>query len=162
MHISFRSKLKKNIFLNMTYKIEIKKINTCIYYCRDTIIHDPRMTLDSYVKGPNNIICRVWAWKAWPWSLDSGLVVVFMEAHMRVDLAWLTKPFFSVTYGVFVLGPRPRSLVFFSLSLFWDFYLRDPLPPWFFFPFILIVIFLSMSTCKFHFLKWRLVLSAYT
>ena len=28
-------------------------------YCRDTIFNDPRMTLGSYVKGPNNIIQRV-------------------------------------------------------------------------------------------------------
>ena len=37
------------------------KISYHIIYCRDTIIHDPRITLGSYVKGPNNIICRVWA-----------------------------------------------------------------------------------------------------
>ena len=86
--------------------------------CGDTIIHVPRMTLGSYVKGLNNIICRVWAWKAGPWSLGSGLIVVFMEVHMRVDLAWLAKLFFSATYGVFVLGLHPRSLVFFLLSPF--------------------------------------------
>ena len=86
--------------------------------CRDTIIQDPRITLGSNIESPNNIICRVWAWKAGPWSLNSGLVVVFMEAHMRVDLAWLTKPFLNASYGVFVLGPRPRSLVFFSFSPF--------------------------------------------
>ena len=56
------------------------------------LFNDPRMTLGSYVKSPNNIICRVWAWKAGPWVLVSGLVVVFMEAYMRVDLAWLAKP----------------------------------------------------------------------
>ena len=32
-----------------------------IYICRDTIFNDPRMTLGSYVKGPNNIIYREWA-----------------------------------------------------------------------------------------------------
>ena len=30
-------------------------------YCRDMISNDPRMTLGSYVKGPNNMICREWA-----------------------------------------------------------------------------------------------------
>ena len=40
--------------------------------------------------------------------------------------------------------------------------LGDPFPPWFFFPFILVVTFLSMFTCKFHFLGWRLVLLAHT
>ena len=27
-------------------------------FCRDTIFNNPRMTLGSYVKGPNNMICR--------------------------------------------------------------------------------------------------------
>ena len=64
------------------------------------IINDPRMTLGSYVKGPNNIICRVWAWKAGPWSPDSGLVEIFMEAYTRVDLAWLAKPYIDATCRV--------------------------------------------------------------
>ena len=29
--------------------------------------------LGTYIKGPNDIICRAWVWKARPWSLDSGL-----------------------------------------------------------------------------------------
>ena len=33
--------------------------------CRDTIFNDPRMTLGSYIKGPNNMICREWVWKGW-------------------------------------------------------------------------------------------------
>ena len=56
------------------------------------LFNDPRMTLDSYVKGPNNVICKEWAWKAEPWSQVSGLVVVFMEAYICADLAWLAKP----------------------------------------------------------------------
>ena len=39
---------------------KIKVINLK-YRCRDTINNDSRMTLGSYVKGLNNIICRVWA-----------------------------------------------------------------------------------------------------
>ena len=31
--------------------------------CRDKIFNDPRMMLGSYVKGPNNTICREWVWK---------------------------------------------------------------------------------------------------
>ena len=58
-----------------------------IYICRDTIFNDPRMTFGSYVKGPNNIIHREWAREAGPWSLDGGLVVIFMEAHTKVGLA---------------------------------------------------------------------------
>ena len=33
--------------------------------CRDTIFNDPRMTWGSYIKGPNNMICREWVWKGW-------------------------------------------------------------------------------------------------
>ena len=33
------------------------------YWCKDTIFNDPKMTLGSYVKGPNNMICREWVWK---------------------------------------------------------------------------------------------------
>ena len=43
-----------------------------IRVCRDTIFNDSRMTLGSYVKGPNNIIHREWDGKAGPWLLDGG------------------------------------------------------------------------------------------
>ena len=49
------------------------------------------MTLGSYIKGPNNIIHREWARKAGPWSLDGGLVVIFMEAHAKVGLARIAR-----------------------------------------------------------------------
>ena len=44
------------------------------YYivCKDSICNDPKMILGSHVKGPNNIICRAWAWKARPWSPNGG------------------------------------------------------------------------------------------
>ena len=29
-------------------------------FCKDSICNDPKMVLSSYVKGPNNIICRAW------------------------------------------------------------------------------------------------------
>ena len=45
-------------------------------FCRDTIFNDPRMTLGSHVMGPNNVICREWVWKAYPWSPGSGLVLI--------------------------------------------------------------------------------------
>ena len=51
------------------------------------IFNDPRMILGSYAKGPNNIIHREWARKAGPWSLDDGLVVIFMEAYTKVGSA---------------------------------------------------------------------------
>ena len=28
--------------------------------CKDSICNDPKIVLGSYVKGPNNIICRAW------------------------------------------------------------------------------------------------------
>ena len=28
--------------------------------CKDSIYNDPKIVLDLYVKGPNNIICRAW------------------------------------------------------------------------------------------------------
>ena len=40
--------------------------------CKDSICNDPKMILGSYVRGPNNIICRAWAWKARPWLPDGG------------------------------------------------------------------------------------------
>ena len=68
--------------------------------CRDTIFNDPGMTLGSYVKGPNNIIHREWARKAGPWSLDGGLVVIFMEAHTKVGLAKIAKLHIGVAQRV--------------------------------------------------------------
>ena len=50
--------------------------------CRDTIFNSPGMTLDSYVKGSDNMIYREWAWKAWPWAQMSGLVVASMGAYV--------------------------------------------------------------------------------
>ena len=43
------------------------------------------MTLGSWVKGPNNVICREWARKAGPWSHVSSLIMVFMEAFTWED-----------------------------------------------------------------------------
>ena len=58
------------------------------------------MTLSSYVKGPNNIIHREWARKAGPWSLDSGLVVIFMETHTKVGLAKIARLHIGVAQRV--------------------------------------------------------------
>ena len=54
------------------------------------------MTLGSYVKDPNNIIHREWGRKTGPWSLDGGLVMIFMEAHTKVGLACMAKPYTDV------------------------------------------------------------------
>ena len=59
------------------------------------------MTLGSYIKGlyikgPNNIIHREWDRKAGPWSLEGGLVMVFMQAHTKVGLACIAKLYIDV------------------------------------------------------------------
>ena len=43
-----------------------------IYICRDTIFNDPWMTLGSYIKGPNSMICREWVWKGLPLGAGQG------------------------------------------------------------------------------------------
>ena len=53
------------------------------------IYNDPRMTLGSYAKDPNNMICREWAWKAGPWAQVCGIIGVSMEALIWADFAWL-------------------------------------------------------------------------
>ena len=60
----FEKQTHKDIYSLKRINNGLKKIDITFCFCRDTIIHDPRMTLGSYVKGPNNIICRVWARKA--------------------------------------------------------------------------------------------------
>ena len=58
---------------------------------RTQLFSDLRMTLGSYIKGPNNIIHREWARKARPWSLDGSLVAIFMKAHTKVGLARIVR-----------------------------------------------------------------------
>ena len=58
--------------------------------------------------------------------------------------------------------PSEELSVLLITPILGPFPLGRPPPPWFFFPFILVVTFLSMSTCKFYFLGQRLVLSAHT
>ena len=67
------------------------------------------MMLGSYVKGPNNTVCREWVWKGlpldtglWsgPWSLDGGLVMIFMEAHTKVGLTRIARLYLDVAWRV--------------------------------------------------------------
>ena len=58
------------------------------------------MTLGLYVKGPNNIIHREWDRKAGPWSLDGGLVMIFMEAHTKVGLTRIARLYIGVARRV--------------------------------------------------------------
>ena len=79
-------KINKNKNITINTKLIIS-----INYVRTQLFCDPRMTLGSYVKGLNNTIHREWARKAGPWSLDGGLVAIFMEAHTKVGLAGITR-----------------------------------------------------------------------
>ena len=45
------------------------------------------MTLGSYVKGPNNMICREWVWKGMTWDAGQWPGSDFMRAHIKVGLA---------------------------------------------------------------------------
>ena len=97
--------------------------------CRDTIFNDPRMTLGSYVKGPNNIIYREWDRKAGPWSLDGGLVMIFMEAHTKVGLTRIARLYIGVAWRVGVLGLSPRSFTFSPLFFFCRIFFFSPFSP---------------------------------
>ena len=75
----------------MTYLLFSKMLRKKLLDVGTQLFSDPRMTLGSYIKGPNNIIHREWARKARPWSLDDDLVVIFMEAHTKVGLARIVR-----------------------------------------------------------------------
>ena len=64
--------------------------------CRDTIFNDPRMTLGSYVMGPNNMICREWVWKGLPLGAGQRSGPDFMRAHTKVGLDCIAKPYIDV------------------------------------------------------------------
>ena len=69
------------------------------------------MTLGSCVKGPNNMICRKWVWKkACYWVLGRGLIRIFMEAHVEVNLACRAKPYMDGVWKVCLLGLSPSSI----------------------------------------------------
>ena len=61
-----------------------------LYSVRTRFCYDLKMVLDSYVKGPNNNICRAWAER-----LDLGhRIVVSHGVHgnrTRVNLAYLIR-----------------------------------------------------------------------
>ena len=69
------------------------------------------MTLDSCVKGPDNMICREWVWKkACHWVLGRGLIRMFMEAHVKVNLACRAKPYMDGVCKVCFLGLSPSGI----------------------------------------------------
>ena len=64
--------------------------------CKDTIFNDPRMTLGSYVKGPNNMICREWVWKGLPLGAGFRSGPGFMSDHTKMSLDCIAEPCINV------------------------------------------------------------------
>ena len=64
INLPFEFLRKIILFSFWYYKIYIYNLWLFQYYiCRGTISNDPKITLGSYMKGPNNTICREWVWK---------------------------------------------------------------------------------------------------
>ena len=66
------------------------------YKCKDTIFNDPRMTLGSYVKGPNNMICREWVWKGLLLGAGHRSGPGCMRAHTKIGLDCIAEPYIDV------------------------------------------------------------------
>ena len=111
------------------------------------------MTLSSYIKGPNNIIHRKWDRKAEPWSLEGGLVMVFMQAHTKVGSDYIAKPYIDVVWKVWLLGLNLKSIAFSPFFPFFVGSFHPPLLSQLSFPFILVFPSHSSPTSQF-FLFW--------
>ena len=75
--------------------------------------------------------------------------MIYMEAHTKVGLACIAKPYIDIVWRVWLLGIIPRSIIF---SPFFPLF-SNPLLPSLSFPFILMFTSHSSSTCQF-FLVW--------
>ena len=108
------------------------------------------MTLGSYAMGPNNMICREWTWKAWPWAQVGCLIVASMEILIWAGLAWLAKP--SIGTGCRTFCPRTLSKDPYILP-FLPFYRgrESPLSSGGLFLLYSCLFSYLESTCKFHF-----------
>ena len=95
MYFSFR-KLCNKLFNVKCIILNLPLISRMNYTCRDTIFNDPRMTLGSYVKGLNNMICREWVWKGMPLVAGQRSGPDFMRAHTKIGLACIAKPYIDV------------------------------------------------------------------
>ena len=54
------------------------------------------MTLGSYVKGPDNVICREWVWKDLPLGARQRSGPGFMRAPTKVCLDCIVEPYIDV------------------------------------------------------------------
>ena len=68
--------------------------------CRDTIFNDPRLTLGSCVKGPNNMICREWVWKVLSLGAGFGSGPGFVSDHTKMSLDCIAEPCINVVWKV--------------------------------------------------------------
>ena len=81
-------------------------------YVRTRFIMTPNWCWVHTLKGPNNIICRTWVWKARPWSPDGG----WSWCSYKFKPRSLEKSFSSIRSG------RLWFLAFFLSPLFWTAY----------------------------------------
>ena len=109
--------IKKTFNSKNIEKISIKKYHILNGHCRDTIFNDPRMTLGSYINGPNNMICREWVWKGLPLGTGQGSDPGFMRTHTKVGWDCIAEPYVDVVRKVWLLGFSSRSLTFSPLFL---------------------------------------------
>jgi len=112
--------------------------------CKDTIFNDPRMTLGSCVKDPNNTICREWVWKGMLVNTGQRFGPGFTRANTKAGLDSMTEPYIDMVWEIWLLGISPRSITLSPSS---------PFSFMFSFPFILVFPSRSSSTCQF-FLVW--------
>ena len=91
VHIPLNYVIVRYIFL-----IWVISFRFWIMLCRDTIFHDLRITLGSYVKGPDNVICREWVWKDLPLGARQRSGPGFMRAPTKVCLDCIVEPYIDV------------------------------------------------------------------
>ena len=57
--------------------------------------------------------------KAWPWMSNDDLFMIYMEAHSKVGLACIAKPYTNIVWKVSLLGLSPRSVSFLPFFFFY-------------------------------------------
>ena len=74
--------------------------------------------MGSYVKSPNNMICREWVWKGLPLGAGQGSDTGFMRTHTKVGWDCVAEPYVDVVQKVWLLGFSPRRLIFSPFFLY--------------------------------------------
>ena len=78
--------------------------------------------MGSYVKGPNNMICREWVWKGLSLGAGQGSDPGFMRTHTKVGRDYVAEPYVDVVQKVWLLGFSPRRLTFSPFFLLLSFF----------------------------------------